>query len=389
MSSLPPSPSPSPPSPPPLPSPFVIGYALNPKKSLTFHTRGLFLNPTSSTLFIPIDLTSPLAPQHSTPFHTLLIKATDTMTASHPTPPTSPPASPPPLHHLTHYLRTHPDCVIIDDLTAVERVLDRCVVSQLIGGVGDVGGGWRVEAPASRVVQTGVGQEGTPQPTLSFPVICKPLPACGSPSSHLFYLLYTPFHLSLVPPSTYLMQRLIPHRTLYKVYVLGASSHVISRSSLPPSLTRPSPIRPPLTLDSQTMQVRTMQGGVRWEEGEEEVEEGNGGERGVKLREMGEGARRAVERVSQRLGEVFGLTLFGYDVIVPEEEEEELVGEGSGESKGEGGRLMVVDVNYFPSYNQVEGLSEKLLDVIRAKYRHEMSRRTAPTSAPSPHSNGA
>ena len=275
--------------------------------------------------------------------------------------------------------------MLIDELPAVERVLDRRVVSDLVGGVGGVGGGWRVEAPASVVVEVkgeggGGDGKGGVQVHLPFPVICKPLPACGSPSSHTFHLLFSPLHLPLLPPSTYLVQRLIPHHTLYKVYVLGSSSHVIPRPSLPPHLTRPSSSRPPLTLNSQTMQVRVMEGGEGvgqdgWEEGE-----GEGG-----LRAMVEGAQKAVERVSQRLGDVFGLTLFGYDVIVPD-------GEGEGGEEEGGGRLVVVDVNYFPSYNQVEGLSGRLLDVIRGKWQRETGRRAAASAAaaaPQPHSSQA
>ena len=341
-------------------APFTVGYALNPKKTHTFDTRGLFFPLDPSTSFVPLDPSLSLDPQG--PFDVLLIKLTDAMVAHRHSPS---PSTALLFHHITDYLRRHPACVIIDELSAVERVLDRAVINDAIRLARVEEAGWTVEAPEAVVVEVRDGETATA--TVAFPVICKPLPSCGSSSSHTFFVLSCPQQMAALPAGTYLVQRLVPHAgVLYKVYVLGSASYIVPKPSLPPALTRPSSSSlPPLVLDSQTMLLTTLSG------------EPFTAPPPSPLLALDKATAAAVERVSVRLAAVFGLTLFGYDVLLPEEDRgEEEEGEG-GEGAGKAGRrrLVVVDVNYFPSYNRVEGLSEKLLRVIRERHAKETTAR--------------
>ena len=82
--------------------------------------------------------------------------------------------------------------------------------------------------------------------------------------------------------------------------------------------------------------------------------------------------------------EAFNLHLFGFDVIVPSssspsssssfpvrriggnKEEEEDEGEGEGEGEGE---LLIVDVNFFPSFKEVQDFPARLRSFLREKTR--------------------
>ena len=325
----------------------TIGYAFNPKKTSTFDARGLFLPPHPSVSFVPLDLTRPLAPQG--PFDVLLVKLTDLQVAALHQPPS---LEPPPLQHLRDYVAHTPTCVLIDSLDAVARVLDRSSVASLLRSAALRDGAWRVQPPDSQVVEVSAGEV---EVSIAFPVICKPLPACGSPASHTFHLLSAQAQVAGLPHGLWLVQQLVPHGGwMWKVYVMAGRSYVVAKPSLPAAVTRGQ--APPLLLDSQSMRLTTLEG-EEWGAGEGEV---------ARERAMDAEVVEVVERVSVMLGEVFGLTLFGYDVLLPE-----------GEGEGEGRRLVVVDVNYFPSYNKVEGLSDKLVHVVREQHRRQMEQRRA------------
>ena len=351
----------SPSVPPPASSrhrPLRVGYALNPKKSRLFDARGLFTQPsppaaqrTPRPTFTALHVSRPLHAQG--PFDVLLVKLTDAMARA--------------LFDgdeeargLVERMETYgrqSGCVMIDDFQLVRRVLDRRRISELLNAADITVAGYPVRAPAAVNVELPIAEPIS----LPFfcPVICKPVQSCGSVSSHTFYILYSVEQLhSLAATGSYIVQQLLPHSgTMYKVYVINAHAFVIPKPSIPPHVTTPPHSPPhPLTLDSQSMALTpltanpTTTAANAQQTGQAVLSETvvNGGS-------VVDGMVDVLCGVAVRLSAVFGLTLYGFDVV---------------ES---GGVLYVVDVNYFPSYNRVEGLSDKLAAAIQDKYDREVA----------------
>jgi glutathione synthase/RimK-type ligase-like ATP-grasp enzyme len=67
----------------------------------------------------------------------------------------------------------------------------------------------------------------------------------------------------------------------------------------------------------------------------------------------------------------FGLTLFGFDVIIPTENtaQDSHVKETGFVTCGEDDELVVIDVNFFPSYKEVSDFPTKLRAFLRSSRR--------------------
>ncbi|CAN0300819.1 unnamed protein product [Discosporangium mesarthrocarpum] len=282
---------------------------------------------------------------------------------------------------------------------------------------------------------------------LSYPVICKPIQACGTRGSHTMLLIFDESGLADITAPIVVQEHCNHNAKLYKVCVVGDEVRVCERPSLPnlpPGLTgsftfdsqkpyptleqvkaasaahrtaamaastkvadcstpEAEPTIPPLPLGSAEggggrggggcsvrprPQVPGVQGG------------GGGGGQGGNSRElttgvvppelwkeqrgaaqvMGEGHDPRGERVAgassagavvdgsgvltqemacraaERLREAFGLSIFGFDIIMES---------GSGDA-------MVIDVNYFPSFKDLEdfpGVLRRHLKAVAAKAR--------------------
>jgi len=335
-----------------------VGYALNPKKTRLFDARGLFTPPTSTPppntphpTFTPLDFTRPLDEQG--PFDVLLLKLTDSMARAL----YGADEEAAQLVERAEKYGRESGCMMIDDLQLVRRVLDRRRISEVLTAANLTVANYPVRAPPAIHLQLPTTEPvALPFP---FPVICKPVQSCGSASSHTFYILYSVeqlCNLSCVSGS-YVVQQLLPHSgTMYKVYVINGESFVIPKPSLPPHITTPPPpTHPhhppphPLTLDSQSMSLTPLTTATVPLAAEAAIVEAGASVSG--------GMVGVLAGVAVELSGVFGLTLYGFDVV---------------ES---GGVLYVVDVNYFPSYNRVDGLSDKLAAAIQDKYGREMAAR--------------
>lgn len=152
-----------------------------------------------------------------------------------------------------------------------------------------------------------------------FPVIAKPLDACGSSTSHLMQLLPFPSPTSLVD---HVYQRFIPHaQVLYKVYVVGKSVDVVVRASISSDVFS---------------KLSEFEYGVTV--GKAQI---SGGSALARLRPFMASIGVLIASVKERLG----LRLFGVDVIVGED----------------GATAYIIDVNYFPGYDGVPDLANKLI----------------------------
>ena len=196
---------------------------------------------------------------------------------------------------------------------------------------------------------------------LDFPLICKPVSACGTPASHQMTVVVALSGLEQVltrraaPDAGYLVQQFHNHDSIfYKVYVIDRDVMVFKRRSLPnlspdnrasarsvefdsrfpyptiddflhvpPDPTSPTPVR--LTAKGGSTSLQLAPDTVQFQN----------------FRDLASAIRAE-----------FVLTLFGFDVIIPTEHPDQ---------------LLVVDVNFFPSYKEVPDFPQRFVDYLRRK----------------------
>lgn len=164
-----------------------------------------------------------------------------------------------------------------------------------------------------------------------YPLLAKPVDACGSQTSHLMQLLPSPV-LASVPDAGHIFQRFIPHHAvLYKVYVIGDHVDIVLRASVTE-----------WQLFSGTL--TTFEYGVTVPkeplESASEVYQSAMARLGPHLANV----RALVDRVRDR----FKLTLFGVDLIIEEHSS----------------KCHAIDINYFPGFDGVSDLDRKLQDAL-------------------------
>jgi inositol-1,3,4-trisphosphate 5/6-kinase/inositol-tetrakisphosphate 1-kinase len=118
---------------------------------------------------------------------------------------------------------------------------------------------------------------------------------------------------------------------LYKVYVLGDHVSVYKRRSLP-NLPRNTHASGYLEFDSQRPYPRLSDFGFEDDEFTNRI-------RKETTRKV---TAEEVKPIVEALKEAFGLELFGFDVLITSNNDSE-----------DEQRMLVVDVNYFPSYKEV------------------------------------
>lgn len=150
---------------------------------------------------------------------------------------------------ISDYLYRHPSASIIDPFEAVRVVVSRARTCRKLRELEEAfekrhGGRKRCPFRQPRFAVSESPEllcEAVARAGLSFPVMCKPIEACGTPLSHSMVVAVDPEGLSLVEcPSV--AQEYINHSGLFfKVYVIDQDVMVFQRPSLPdlvPDMTR-------------------------------------------------------------------------------------------------------------------------------------------------------
>lgn len=336
--------------------------------------------------------------------------ATRTITAAVTAPPLVPVALPLPrdenqilaavhrVQRLVAYRRRHPGCAVVDDPVAVQTLMSRAdiaVALQTCLCAVRTASGCPVGAPAYAVLlgtneaSSSLSLRSVEEQVrhLSFPIIVKPLTAAGTKSSHAMAVLMNPTALTecLAVKLPCLCQEYSNHDAiLYKVYVLGTHVSVHQRRSLP-NLPRhgntsssSSSALSYVEFDSQRPYPRLADFGVavappppplslrphgsdERRPGDHKRPRDNGfaaadDDDAILPSAGAEVTADEVKPIVDALKKAFGLELFGFDILITT-----TVGNGGSSGGGDGrvegtvsGRkMLVVDVNYFPSYKEV------------------------------------
>ena len=240
----------------------------------------------------------------------------------------------------------HPNIIVIDPPQAIERILNRVSMLDVVTGLKLPQGNQTFGVPNQRVVYESenlmdlIGEVG-----LKFPLIAKPVLADGSAESHEMFLVLNKNGLKKLKKPI-VMQEFVNHGgVIFKVYVVGEHVKCVKRRSL---------------LDISEEKLNNM----AEDEGEgllllsqvsnlvvkNEVEGCCSEVKKVVARNEVDKCRSEVEKLVEKaemlpsefvmvlakgLREAMGLRLFNFDLI---------------RDSRDGNRYFVIDINYFPGY---------------------------------------
>mmetsp|Transcript_16917 Transcript_16917/g.34811 ORF Transcript_16917/g.34811 Transcript_16917/m.34811 type:complete len:486 (-) Transcript_16917:91-1548(-) len=301
--------------------------------------------------FVPLNLDLPLESQHGGRFDCILHKLTEdllTVTNSSSDQASNLSHSRSRLARLTKYCAFSPSCNLIDPLPNVSLLMSRASIASILEeSLGKIEGEGIFRAPKHAVINNEKDREeflsSTPH-ALTYPLIAKPLDAAGTAESHKMTVVLNPSGLADVMLPCLLQAYENHGGVLFKVYVLGDYVRVFPRPSLPNLPEGADFERRSLDFDSQKPYPTIREFKVVGSEPSPSTPAPRVGPVHLTVPE--------VLPIADDIRRTFGLDLFGFDVLVRE----------SGASttpstKKDDGinakELVVVDVNYFPSYKEL------------------------------------
>jgi inositol-1,3,4-trisphosphate 5/6-kinase/inositol-tetrakisphosphate 1-kinase len=302
--------------------------------SITKHSSNATASCPVRVSFVPVDLNEPLEEQQGGSFDVLLHKMTeDILCLSNATEDDSSETlqqARQRIERLQNYQRANPRCCLADDPNRVQVVMSRSAISAtlqnaLLGITSE--SGLPVETPKFCVLQ-----DSDDAVLLRYPLIAKPLPAAGTKKSHCMGIVFNQTGLESVGIPCLLQEYENHNGVLFKVYVLGQDIFVFSRPSLPNLPTEPS-------------DLETLKSFVEFDSQRPYPDLAHFGLTQSSASPHAVTALTALEvtPVVDALKSAFGLQLFGFDILVSEDS-----------------KLLVVDVNYFPSFKEVSNFPSLL-----------------------------
>jgi inositol-1,3,4-trisphosphate 5/6-kinase/inositol-tetrakisphosphate 1-kinase len=288
------------------------------------------------------------------------------------------------VHRLVQYQKDHPECCLVDDPISVQTLMSRSDIADTLEEcllTVTSTSGMPVRSPkyaaislpsslptgssnadeiaaslndnetnaaaATKIIVDQIQTAG-----LSFPMIVKPLTAAGTKASHAMAVLMDASALPrIVEKTPCLCQEYANHDSLlYKVYVLGDHVSVHKRRSLPNLPVDVKSSKSYVEFDSQRPYPRLTDFGydkntlssLKRQRPQSALEENNTTTPSPPKQVTAEEVMPVVDALKR----AFGLELFGFDVLITKSSSSsDMLGNGDDNHV-----LMVVDVNYFPSY---------------------------------------
>ncbi|KAG6622025.1 inositol-tetrakisphosphate 1-kinase-like [Phytophthora cinnamomi] len=235
--------------------------------------------------------------------------------------------------------RRHPSLRVVDPIDSVRLLTDRHAACRMLRALQQEaergrGGVQRFKVPSFRVVESPQQFQALlaelDAGRTRLPLICKSVEACATDRSHIMSVVTKREDLHYVEyPALY--QEFVNHSSrLFKGYVLGDIINVAERRSLP-NLVAGTAQR---VLFNTQENYPTSKDFHPHADATSQDEAANGWTQ--------EEIFTAVRAIGERLRDELKLTLFGFDVIVADDGSQD---------------LYVIDVNYFPSYRELDDLS--------------------------------
>lgn len=270
------------------------------------------------------------------------------------------------INQLKNYSIDFPSCSLINHPNAIQKLMCRTdtsrILSECLVNVTSKSG-ISIRTPQFIVVNDtdtkSIAQQIDSAP-FTYPFIAKPVPAAGTVDSHKMVIIrHRDGFDELHPP--YLLQEYLNHGgKLYKVYVMGDNIWIFARPSLP-DLPRGEFVdvrnrdESFLCFDSQKPYPCISDFNLSNDDPHGSTNHYNpehNNNKSIPLNPKEEShipdevTSSELEPIVRVLRDAFSIDLFGFDILI-----------SSGTANNEGGsnskELLVVDVNYFPSYKEI------------------------------------
>lgn len=264
------------------------------------------------------------------------------------------------IQRLNEYKQKYPSCCLIDHPVNVQKLMSRrdiaSTLETCLKGV-CTSDGMAVTTPRYTIVSDFHGDSQNvardiDDSNLRYPLIVKPLTAAGTKQSHKMGVLLGRHGLTDVRgQGPFLLQEYANHDcVLYKVYVLGNKVWVFQRPSLPNlPLGEADPKHNGGTgfveFDSQRPYPTLEDFGISMDDDETRRQQQGMLKDDEQLVTVSD-----IRPVADSIRKAFGLDLFGFDVLVKD----------TNDLFPTTKEMLVVDVNYFPSYKEVTNFSQVL-----------------------------
>uniref|UniRef100_A0A671NI37 Inositol-tetrakisphosphate 1-kinase n=1 Tax=Sinocyclocheilus anshuiensis TaxID=1608454 RepID=A0A671NI37_9TELE len=220
------------------------------------------------------------------------------------------------------YIDAHPETMILDPLPAIRTLLDRCKSYKLIHKLEECMQDDRICSPPFMVLKSECGTETLEQLQkhgITFPFICKTQVAHGI-NSHEMAIIFSEEDLKDIKPPCVIQSFINHNAVLYKVFVVGEAYNVVQRPS-----------------------IRNFPSGPT---GQDNMEG-----------QYGEPNKDVIQKISRRLRQALGISLFGIDIII----------------NNQTGQNAVIDINAFPGYEGVPKFFDDLLSHITSVLQGQVS----------------
>eukprot|EP00730_Choanoeca_flexa_P000113 TRINITY_DN10048_c0_g2_i1.p2 TRINITY_DN10048_c0_g2~~TRINITY_DN10048_c0_g2_i1.p2 ORF type:complete len:325 (+),score=82.89 TRINITY_DN10048_c0_g2_i1:253-1227(+) len=252
------------------------------------------------------------------------------------------------LERLQEYRSRQPNVIMIDNLSSVAVLLDRGLTYSLATQMEMYPGEIPLLTPTFSVVkdkEAALALLSKPSSSadhqLHFPLLSKSILAHGSTKAHHMAILFDTDGLADVEYPCVLQQFVNHNAVVFKLFVLGNDISVVKRPSI--RNLDPSTHTETIFFDSHKVSKADSDShlnlaGAHYSSGTQ-----------LELAQL----RPSVQRLRHKLG----LDLFGIDVVVC----------------CESNRHYIVDVNYFPGYNGVEGFHDSLIALLHSRAKRSQS----------------
>jgi len=285
------------------------------------------------------------------------------------------------INELVDYLSNHPEIKLIDPIQSIYNVISRNTTNQLLNRlIINSLPNCPFTIPSYFTLDQPIGSsqellDRMKEVHMLFPIICKPIEACGTPISHQLVVIVNSCDYHLIQSPCVVQQYFNHNSRLYKVYVMDDDVDIFERSSLPDLTTDIKKLKS-VAFDSRnhypTINDFSMHDNFTTNQIDiNSIENTN---------HLLTVYRDQFEATAKLISKEFGLSLFGFDVIIPTNivntnmyqtnyerihSIEQKVGFDN--SYDQLGPLVVIDVNYFPSYKEVGDFPDRLRAFLRKK----------------------
>lgn len=306
-----------------------VGYWVSEKKSkkLNFEDHiDLFRN--AGVELLKIDIEKSLEDQG--PFDMILHKFTDILVKSQQGYITEQRI----MRSIEDYIDRHPDCIIVDPLDGIRKLLDRNEQYQLVLECNTLNTDSYMFVPTFVELDSTDVDENHKKlldANVQYPFVCKPIVAHGTKICHQMAVIFNEEGLKDIRPPC-VAQTFVNHNaTLYKIFKIGSKQYIGHRPSLKNLYAGDHP-----TIFFDTHEVCKSDSSHHLTELDlDELETSPLKPDLSKMDELGETLRRKLN-----------LDLFGVDVIIENGTQ----------------RYAVIDINVFPNYDEVDNFFNDLLE---------------------------